>query len=106
MSMFHALVAALLIGHRPPVADLPFETIGSRIYLKAAVNGKPISAILDTGAATSVVDLQLAKDAGAETLQELAIGGAGAETQTGYLLRNFQVSLDGSNLNHKIQVGL
>ena len=44
----------------PPLAELPFERIDGRIWIAATIRGRPVDALLDTGATDSVVDSRLA----------------------------------------------
>lgn len=48
-----AVLAALLLSMQGPlpIADLPFEHGRGRVWLKATLNGQPVEAILDSGAA-------------------------------------------------------
>ena len=100
------LLCALAWTSSTPVLDLPFESVGNRIYLKATVKGRPITAILDTGAGVSVVDLALAKEVGSEGSREIDVAGAGATVQKGLLLNGFEIGIDGTSLKHTIPVAV
>jgi predicted aspartyl protease len=97
---------ALAWSPSTPVLDLPFESVGNRIYLKASVKGRPITAILDTGAGVSVVDLDLAKSMGSEGSREINVAGAGATVQKGLLLNGFEIGIDGTDIKHSIPVAV
>lgn len=56
---------------------LPFELTGNHIFVKAIVNKSfPAWLIFDTGAGTSLLDMNFAKKIGIESLGEAAIAGA------------------------------
>lgn len=96
------LVFALLA--QAPIADIPFERVGNRIYLKASLNGQKVNAILDSGAGATVADTEVATKAGANKLQEIVAGGAGANAVKAYVVSGLKLSLDGTEITHPIQV--
>lgn len=101
-----ALALALL--HAPlagvPIADIPFERVGNRIYLKASLNGQKVNAVLDSGAGATVADDTMGTTAGATKVQEIAAGGAGAKTIKAWVVSGLKLTLDGTKIDHPIQV--
>ncbi|RYG20793.1 hypothetical protein EON82_19845, partial [bacterium] len=95
------LFAAALLA-QAPIADLPFERVGNRIYLKATLNGKPVNAVLDTGAGSTVADTGVGEAAGAKKIQEAIAGGAGANTVKAWIVSNLDLKLAGTDVQHSI----
>lgn len=96
------LAAALFV--QMPIADLPFERVGNRIYLKATLNGNAVNAVLDTGAGSTVADTEVGEAAGAKKAQEIVAGGAGASTVKGWFVSDLNLKLDGTDVRHPIPV--
>lgn len=74
---------------------IPFELNGRHIILKGKVNGQPLTFVLDTGDQVAIVDLDLAKRMNLELTGEVRVGGAGAATSTGSMVKNATFTLDG-----------
>ena len=74
---------------------IPFELNGRHILLKGKVNGQPLSFVLDTGDQVAIVDLDVAKRLNLELTGEARVGGAGASTSTGSMVKNATFTLDG-----------
>lgn len=79
-----------------PLATVPFKFYGNHIYVNVAVNGSstPLSFILDTGAATSVISLKNMEALKLESTGKIPIRGAGGDV-TGQLLQNADLSVVG-----------
>jgi hypothetical protein len=77
--------------NRTPVTELDFEIVGGRIYVPAEINGHKTSAILDTGASSSVMNQALAEQWDLPTQGELNAQGAGGEPITGKILNDVVV---------------
>lgn len=61
---------------------LPFEFVaGTRIFVRATVNGRPVLAMLDSGASSSVLDRRFASSLGLSAKGDLTGEGAGGTTQ-------------------------
>ena len=61
---------------------LPFEFVaGTRIFVPATVNGRPVLAMLDSGASSSVLDRRFASSLGLSPKGDLTGQGAGGSTQ-------------------------
>ncbi len=101
-----ALALALLHGSLPsvPIADLPFEQVGNRIYLKASLNGQKVNAVLDSGAGSTAADDVVGTAAGANKLQEIVANGAGAKSIRAWLVSGLKLTLEGTKVDHPIQV--
>lgn len=100
------LALALILAPAKPVADLPFEVTGHRLYVPGTLAGRPSSVILDTGAGATVVDLDLARELKAERIGDIPVGGSGSATQTGWRLQNFPIEINGTTLKHPIPVAV
>lgn len=90
-----ALIALFLPPAPTPVADLAFEMVGNRIYLPAKLNGVSISAIFDTGAGGSVVELGIADERKLPGNGRVQAGGVGATQVTGRILEGASVEVGG-----------
>lgn len=88
-----ALVA--LRAEVQPVADVPFQMTGGRVYVETETRGKREWMIVDSGAGVSLLDSQFAKSLGAETSGTIPVGGAGESAQKGDLLKNVEIQLVG-----------
>ena len=61
---------------------LPFEYVaGTRIFVRATVNGRPVLAMLDSGASSTVLDRRFASSLGLTPKGDLTGEGAGGSTQ-------------------------
>jgi len=98
------LLALVALAQRPmPIAELPFEMVGNRVYLSGSVGGKSTSLILDTGAGMSIFDTDLARRLGAKETGSIPVSGAGDSVRKGAILDNFMVSVTGTNLQHAVR---
>lgn len=88
-----ALFVALVPIGQKPIVDIGFEMVGNRIYLPAKLNGSPISAIFDTGAGASAVDLGLADQLKIPGNGRVQAGGVGAAQVTGRILEEASVEV-------------
>ncbi len=76
-----------------PAMELPFELIGGRIYLPATVNGHNVTAIIDTGAAATVIDLPLAEQWDLPSLGTVSANGPGGSSVPARILRSTTVRI-------------
>ena len=61
---------------------LPFEFVaGTRIFVRATINGRPVLAMLDSGASSTVIDQRFASSLGLSPKGDLTGQGAGGSTQ-------------------------
>ena len=74
---------------------IPFELNGRHIILKGKVNGQPLSFVLDTGAQSAFVDLDVAKRMNLNLNGEVRVGGAGAAVSSGAFVNDASFTLDG-----------
>jgi hypothetical protein len=72
---------------------VPFELINRHIVVDAAINGRPLSFVLDTGDRVGIIDLDRAKTLGLTLGREVKVGGVGASQMTGYFLDGATVTL-------------
>jgi hypothetical protein len=72
---------------------VPFELANDTIYLRVAISGQPHWFILDTGVKYTVIDLETARRLALPLGDPVPIGGGGAVTVTGYLLRGSGIVL-------------
>ncbi|MEO8434452.1 MAG: aspartyl protease family protein [Pyrinomonadaceae bacterium] len=78
-----------------PVA-IPFELVTKHIVLKVSVNNsRPLSFVFDTGDKYAVIDLNRAKELGLDLHGQVRLGGAGAETSTGFFVRDSSFTIPG-----------
>ena len=93
------LSLSLLIALSPqapsPLSELKFEMVGNRIYLPAKLNGRSTSAIFDTGAGGTAVDLGLADSLKIPGDQPLQASGVGTATVTGRVLKDSFLEIGG-----------
>src|ERR1041385_7824482 len=67
---------------------IPFELVTRHIVVKVRINdSRPLSFVFDTGDKVGVVDTDVAKDLGLKLDGQLRVGGAGADTLPGSLVR-------------------
>jgi predicted aspartyl protease len=99
-----ALFVALSPAPIKPLAELDFEMVGNRIYLPAKLNGRNLSAIFDTGAGASAIDLALANDLKIPGDQKIQAGGVGTASVTGRILTgaNLEVGEHTHSVNYAI----
>jgi hypothetical protein len=72
---------------------LPFEYVnGDRIFVRATVNARPVLAMLDSGASSTVLDRRFASSLGLSPIGDLTGQGAGGSTQYG-LVKGLTVQL-------------
>lgn len=76
-------------------ATIPFELNNRHILLKAKVNSQPITFVLDTGDQYAIVDSDVAKRMNLNLTGEVQVGGAGAATLKGALVKDSTFTLDG-----------
>ncbi|HEX5965415.1 MAG TPA: aspartyl protease family protein [Pyrinomonadaceae bacterium] len=92
-------VAAQVAAQAPAAssvrAKIPFELNNKHIMLKAKVDGKPITFVLDTGDQVAIVDLDVAKRMNLLLSGEVRVGGAGAAISTGSMVQNASFTIDG-----------
>lgn len=86
-------LVSLLWAQSAPIAELPFEMTGGRVYVPTTVGGKDVPMILDSGAGVTLIDSDLAKDIQAKSNGEIPVGGAGEQAQKGALLSDTTVWL-------------
>lgn len=102
------LAAALFVALNPatakPLVELNFEMVGNRIYLPAKLNGRTLSAIFDTGAGASAVDLALADELKIPGDQKIQAGGVGAASVTGRMLTG--ATLDLGDKTHSVNYAI
>lgn len=87
-----------------PLLDTSFELVGNRIYLKAELNGHPTTAILDTGAGATIMDLGLADKWKLEGGGTIQASGAGEKTITGRFVKNANLTL--GKLSHPVMIAV
>lgn len=84
---------ALLPLLATPLADLPFETCGGRIYIEAEISGKRTPMVLDSGAGVTLLEAGLAKEVKVESSGQMPVGGAGTKPVMGDLLKNASIKI-------------
>lgn len=91
-----------------PLAVIPFELNTNHIFLKVNLNNAPLWFILDTGAATSVMDMERAKALGLALQGTVPIGGAGSDNATtGAFVQGASLKIGGlEGFTTSIQVAL
>jgi hypothetical protein len=111
MNLQHKHVSTLLLGlllatgasrsgafadQRSVPIVIPFELATRHILVKVTVNhSRPLTFILDTGAGSAVMRLDVAKELGLRLEGNVNIGGAGEGSQSGKLIRGASWSLVG-----------
>jgi len=78
-----------------PIAELDFEIVGGRIYVPAEVNGHKLSAVLDSGAGSSVLDTDLADRWNLPSGGKIAVQGGGNAMVGGKFLTKTVISVAG-----------
>lgn len=83
------------VGTAAPPVTIPFDLANRHIVLKTRVNGsRPLSFVLDTGADAAIVMTKVAEELGLKQGAPVAVGGAGANRQTGALVNGATWSID------------
>jgi hypothetical protein len=90
-----AALALLSATGTPREVTIPFELINKTVFLRVAVNGRPLWFVLDTGIKPAVMDLAVARSIGLELGAPAAVVGAGKDTVTARFLKNGSVSVVG-----------
>lgn len=92
-----AAVSAAPTGEaRSAPVTIPFDLATRHIMVKAAIgNSRPLNFVLDTGANTALVRLDVAKELGLKLEGTLNVGGAGPGVQQGRFVRGANWSLIG-----------
>lgn len=74
--------------------SIPFELVTRHIMVKVRINNsRPLSFVFDTGDKVGIVDADVAKELGLKLEGQVRIGGAGAETLPGSLVKDATWSL-------------
>lgn len=102
--MLPVVVCLLHLATQRPIAEIPFERIGNRIYVKGSLNGRAVNTVLDTGAAASVADTELAESVGVKKTQSIQAGGAGAKSVQAWLVSDLKLSLTGTPVDAAIPI--
>src|SRR5262245_11717234 len=80
----------------PAPVVIPFEFVTRYILIKVRINNSaPLSFILDTGDKVAIVDIGKAKSLGLTVEGSVNVGGAGAGTLKGSMVRDASVSVVG-----------
>src|SRR5205085_7790375 len=75
---------------------IPFELVTRHIMLKVRINNsRPLSFVFDTGDKVGIVDAEVAKELGLKPEGQVRVGGAGAETLPGSLVKEASWMLPG-----------
>jgi hypothetical protein len=75
---------------------IPFELVTRHIMLKVKINNsRPLSFVFDTGDKVGIVDADVAKELGLKLEGQVRVGGAGAETLPGSLVKEATWTLPG-----------
>ncbi|HMH45778.1 MAG TPA: aspartyl protease family protein [Pyrinomonadaceae bacterium] len=75
---------------------IPFELVTRHIMLKVKVNNsRPLSFVFDTGDKVGIVDADVAKELGLKLEGQVHVGGAGADTLPGSLVKKANWTLPG-----------
>ncbi len=79
---------------------IPFDLVTRHIVIKVRINNSaPLSFILDTGDKVVIVDIARAKSLGLKLQGEVNVGGAGAATLKGSMVRDASLSVEGLERN-------
>jgi hypothetical protein len=91
----HTVLGAQKTASPAPVV-IPFEFVTRHIVIKVRINNSaPLSFILDTGDKVAIVDIGRAKSLGLTLEGSVNVGGAGAGTLKGSMVRNASLSVVG-----------
>ena len=94
------LAALLLTGQGPtPVADLPFQHGRGRIWLAATLNGQPVSAVLDSGAAGIYAMESVAERARGAKGEPFTLFGAGETAAQAWHAKGLELGLGAVTLS-------
>lgn len=74
---------------------VPFELNNRHIILKGRINSQPVDFVLDTGDQVAIIDMDVAKRLNVKLGDDVRVGGAGAATLKGAVIRDTQFTLDG-----------
>jgi PDZ domain/Aspartyl protease len=75
---------------------IPFELVTRHIVVKVKVNNsRPLSFVVDTGARDGIIDLDRARELGLNLQGRVKVGGSGAQTLAGAMVRDATWSLIG-----------
>jgi len=86
---------ATAIASDAPIT-IPFELVTRHIMLKVKINNsRPLSFVFDTGDKVGIVDADVAKELGLKLEGQVRVGGAGAETLPGSLVKEASWTLPG-----------
>lgn len=78
------------------VATIPFRLAHNHIiYLAVSVNGAPLEFVLDTGATTSLINLESIGELNIKSLSQVPIGGAGNAEVFGHIIEPADVEIAG-----------
>jgi hypothetical protein len=99
---------AFLLANRVgvPIAEVNFELFHGHIYFPAEVNGQKTTAVLDSGAGSTVMDLAYANELKLSSQGEIAVGGIGNARVPGKLLSDAKVSFGGYQVPIRIAIPL
>ncbi|HYW73369.1 MAG TPA: aspartyl protease family protein [Pyrinomonadaceae bacterium] len=76
--------------------SIPFEMVSRHIMVKVTINhSRPLSFVFDTGDKVGIVDTEVAKELGLKLEGQVRVGGAGADTLPGSLVKDANWSLSG-----------
>lgn len=74
---------------------VPFELNSRHIILKGKINSQPVDFVLDTGDQVAIIDMEVAKRLNVKFGDDVRVGGAGAATLTGAIVKDTRFTLDG-----------
>jgi predicted aspartyl protease len=83
-------------------ATIPIELWGNHVFLKACVDGRELDFILDTGAGSTSLDLETAKQLGVRLGQTLSVGGAGPSRVAGARTEGASAAISGTSLTQPV----
>jgi hypothetical protein len=86
---------SLLLTQAAPIAELPFELVGGRVYVTAEVGGRSVPVFVDSGAGVTLIDTGLAKEISAKSGGEVPVGGTAEKPEKGLLLQDTFIDLAG-----------
>jgi predicted aspartyl protease len=87
-------------------ASLVFEINNNHIYLPGQLNGKPIWFVLDSGAASTVISLEKAKELGLKLEGKVEARGAGSGSANASFVRGFSYEVAGIELQDQSAVAI
>jgi hypothetical protein len=80
----------------PSEVTVPFELINRKVFLPVRVgDSRPLWFVLDTGAPSAIIDLDLARELGVELGGEVRVGGGGAQTSSGAFVKSSALTVIG-----------